>query len=140
MTPKQIISKYRKQIRRAEASCGIYFLVKDSMIVYIGQSTRLQSRIESHREDKDFDDAFYFECPREELDDIERELIRGFSPRYNIAHNYELYRKVMGARRAAANQRLAEDLARRIQEGKFKRSTIASLEALNFLKPQRHQP
>jgi hypothetical protein len=63
-------------------SC-IYFLIRDNEVVYIGQSTNLTARVGAHKNDKSFDHVYYFRVPPEELDDLERCLIKNLRPEYN---------------------------------------------------------
>ena len=63
-------------------SC-IYFLCKKQKVVYIGQSTKLFSRLEDHVTKKDFDDVFFFHCPENQLSEIENALITYLKPKYN---------------------------------------------------------
>jgi hypothetical protein len=64
--------------------CGIYFLIKDDEIVYIGQSIHIPHRLKNHKRDKKpFDKVFFIECKRRELDRLERMLIRQYTPRLN---------------------------------------------------------
>lgn len=62
--------------------CGIYFLIKDSQIVYIGQSINIAARITSHK-DKDFDSVSYVTCRRSELDILESLYIIAYNPILN---------------------------------------------------------
>lgn len=65
--------------------CGIYFLMKDDEIVYVGQSQSIYSRLYSHNKDinKKFDKYYYTEVSNNELDDKESEYIFKFNPIYN---------------------------------------------------------
>lgn len=62
--------------------CGIYFLIKDSKIVYIGQSRNIAARITAHK-DKDFDSVSYVTCKKEELDITETLYILAYQPLLN---------------------------------------------------------
>ena len=64
-------------------TCGIYFLIKDHGIAYVGQSVHAASRVVSHSREKDFDAAYFLPVPRSELDRIEGALIRFFEPPLN---------------------------------------------------------
>jgi hypothetical protein len=64
--------------------CGIYFLIKDNEIVYVGQSIHIPRRLKTHKRDqKSFDKVFFVECKRKELDCLERKYIRKFVPKLN---------------------------------------------------------
>lgn len=62
--------------------CGVYFLIKDSEIVYIGQSINIAARITSHK-DKEFDNVSYVTCKRSELDILESLYIIAYNPVLN---------------------------------------------------------
>jgi len=66
-------------------SCGIYFLIKDYEIIYVGKSTSVYNRIEAHNKDcnKDFDKWCYVLCDKDKLDDLEAEYIIEFKPKLN---------------------------------------------------------
>ena len=66
----------------------VYFLVKGEAVVYIGKTVNIQARIEHHKKDenKDFDDVFFIPAKDEqEMDALERKLIRAFEPPLNKA-------------------------------------------------------
>lgn len=64
---------------------GIYYLIKDSEIVYIGQSTNMFNRIGSHATagKKDFDSFYTKPLPRDQLYHHEVREILKHRPRYN---------------------------------------------------------
>lgn len=64
---------------------GVYLLILDGIVVYVGQSTDVEMRIALHlKEDtKVFDRAIWIELDRSELDAYEGALIRVFDPRYS---------------------------------------------------------
>lgn len=64
---------------------GVYFLFKDGIIVYIGKSVNLISRVCEHFRSviKDFDEYTYIQCSHEELDYFERIFINKHKPKYN---------------------------------------------------------
>jgi hypothetical protein len=72
--------------------CGIYFLIKDNEIVYVGKSKRISYRLNDHKRVKDFNRVFFIECNEEDLDEVERTYIRKFLPKLNIANNYPIHR------------------------------------------------
>lgn len=75
----------KNKIKNIENKSGIYFLYKDSKIVYIGQSIRLKRRVQNHLSIgiKDFDDCSVEYLPEERLLEEERKLINFYSPKYN---------------------------------------------------------
>lgn len=62
---------------------GVYFLIKDDEVVYIGQSTNVQSRISTGHKDKEYDEAFMLLIPEEYLQEVETAFIAALNPIYN---------------------------------------------------------
>lgn len=70
---------------------GIYFLLKQDNIVYIGKSIQVAGRVATHLTEqkthtyvsKDFDRALMMPCAVEDLEQIEATLIRFFCPDFN---------------------------------------------------------
>jgi hypothetical protein len=62
--------------------CGVYFLVEESRIVYVGQSTNVLARIQSHT-DKRFDAVAVLPVAAEHLDAMEAYYIDRFTPALN---------------------------------------------------------
>lgn len=63
--------------------CGIYFLIKDGEIVYVGQSVSVMARIQSHTASKEFDSFSFLPCKREILNVIESLYIHLLEPSGN---------------------------------------------------------
>lgn len=61
---------------------GIYFLILNDSVVYVGQSVNVFSRIEQHR-DKKFDSYAYVACDIESLDILESLYIHCLKPTIN---------------------------------------------------------
>jgi hypothetical protein len=73
---------------------GVYFLIYEEKIVYVGQATNCHSRISSHaagREMKLFDSFYIVECPAHKLDELEALYIRKFLPPLNKLMSGERY-------------------------------------------------
>lgn len=64
-------------------NCGVYFLIKDSRIVYVGQSINVHGRIAEHRRYKEFDRFCFIRCEKENLDVLESLYIHVFRPELN---------------------------------------------------------
>jgi len=62
---------------------GIYFLVKDFEIIYVGQSVNVSRRIIEHLKSKNFDSFFAIDCKSTGLNDFEAHYIAKFSPVLN---------------------------------------------------------
>lgn len=81
--------------------CGVYALVRDGVVVYVGQSKKPLARVSAHRSNWGrksmpawmpaslrgvlFDEVHVLPCKVEQLDALERALIELYKPRYNIA-------------------------------------------------------
>lgn len=64
--------------------CGVYFLVKNSRVVYVGQSLNVFSRIAQHAALKrDFDSIAWVPCDQDNLDKLESLYIQVLQPEMN---------------------------------------------------------
>lgn len=69
---------------------GVYLLVADGEIIYVGQTTVLESRVVIHRtvtkcrpqDTKRFDRVLWLDLSDDDLDDYEGALIRALRPRF----------------------------------------------------------
>lgn len=65
-------------------SCCTYHLIRGGEVVYVGQSTNIQSRLKSHVSGPmDFDSFTLFECSESELSNNEAEDIVTYNPEHN---------------------------------------------------------
>lgn len=62
---------------------GIYFLIQNGSVVYVGQSNNVHRRISEHLTSKCFDRVNVIECPASELDRVEALYIRRLKPILN---------------------------------------------------------
>jgi len=64
---------------------GLYFLIKGTTIVYVGQSTDIYARIAQHNRDtlKEFDSFSILECPTEYVTPLEAHYIYKLHPPLN---------------------------------------------------------
>lgn len=63
---------------------GIYFLLMEGEVVYVGQTTNFLARLHKHQRDGKAFDAFSFmQCRPEDLDELEATYIDAFLPVYN---------------------------------------------------------
>jgi hypothetical protein len=83
--PEQIADISDLKEYYARPICGVYFLLRDEQVVYVGQSTSLGVRIASHDKRKDFDRVVYFECHPADLNRLETAFILKLKPEYNRA-------------------------------------------------------
>ena len=65
------------------SACGIYFLIHEKKIVYVGQSVNVYSRIFTHTQSKEFDSYVFVPCDKDMLDKLESLYIHFLSPPLN---------------------------------------------------------
>jgi len=65
---------------------GIYFLIFNGSVVYVGQSVQLEKRIKCHK-DKEHDSIRIIECESNKLSIYESRWIKMFMPKYNVHMN-----------------------------------------------------
>jgi hypothetical protein len=83
--PHTKIDVLEAAIPTARAS-GVYFLVLDGEVVYVGQSVDVLQRIARHRREGRVFDAFsYIECDLGEMDRLEALYIKAFIPVGNVS-------------------------------------------------------
>jgi len=123
---REIMETYGKKLMPVELHAGIYFLVKNNEVVYIGQSRSIEVRVSAHIGSKDFDKAYFFECPIEELDEIEMELIRAVKPVLNTTY------VIINLRIESRKTKFSEYLRKKIESGKYGRKTQEMLNAMYF--------
>jgi hypothetical protein len=78
---KEKILRWSKPV---EEVIGIYFLIFEEEIVYVGQSKSCHKRVDNHRKTKIFDRYTILECDKDQLDHLEMMFIEEFSPLLNI--------------------------------------------------------
>lgn len=62
---------------------GIYFLVHDGKVIYVGQSINVATRILGHK-NKTYDRALVLPCARQKLNEVESAFIGFFKPILNM--------------------------------------------------------
>lgn len=104
--------------------CGVYFLIIDEEIAYVGQSTNIHRRVSEHFRDSkrdgiSFDSYTYVLCKPSELDALEAIYIEKFAPEWNVRAPYSgmICRLVQGA---AMGQSTPNNTALNILEQKTK--------------------
>lgn len=97
LTPLEIVSA---AYDRNDLS-GVYFLINNGEIVYVGQSMNVHKRISEHarQKEKEFDAFHYVVCDPAMLDELENAYIIALAPRYNRAFSHQKARH-MDARTA----------------------------------------
>lgn len=62
---------------------GVYFLLKNSIVVYVGKSINAIARIHTHKKDKEFTHFAIIECDEDKMRFIESDMIAKYQPLYN---------------------------------------------------------
>ena len=91
-TPKHINKNKKRKIDFFGVS-GVYYLMKDNKVVYIGESSCIFTRLSQHYKEgiKDFDFFYYDKIESEESRKRnEKKQIKSFRPIYNSTHNPNL--------------------------------------------------
>ena len=74
--------------RNTPVVCGVYFLFKDRVLTYVGQSKDCYGRIADHRSaGREFDLATVMPLAEEFVSQVETALIKSYQPPKNKAHN-----------------------------------------------------
>lgn len=73
-------------LRRIPFATGVYFLVDDRQVVYVGKSENVCSRVPAHMTDKMFSDVLWLPVRRDVLDSVEAAFITTLRPHYNGKH------------------------------------------------------
>jgi len=68
---------------------GIYFLILNKTVVYVGQSNNIAVRSHTHK-DKKFNHILYIESDKNSLNNLEAHYIIAFHPEYNKTHQDEI--------------------------------------------------
>jgi GIY-YIG catalytic domain-containing protein len=125
--PSKLAMRVRSPLP-APIKSGIYFLIQNNRIVYVGQSTNVGSRINTHitTNKLSFDAAVWFEVPLNELADVEHFWIWLLRPPYNVGGKFKTTDKLASALR----QVLADEELKRVEE--IERQTLSLI--ADFLK------
>lgn len=100
---------------------GIYLLIKDGGVVYVGQSINIERRIKQHT-DKEFDSYEAIKCDGDLLDSAEAFYITLHNPKYN-KRKYEINTNI---KKPKEKRELTEEEKEKQRE-----------EFINFLKEKR---
>lgn len=79
---------------RPSIICGVYFLIKNNRVVYVGQSTDVANRVPAHG-DKDFDRVSAININRAMLDVVESLYIHCMEPELNSVQHAPLNREAV---------------------------------------------
>ena len=78
------LTKTKHNYNKDSVEYNVYLLYKNDEIVYVGQTTQLFIRLNTHSKTKDFDQFSYISCESyEEMMSIESALILELQPKYN---------------------------------------------------------
>jgi hypothetical protein len=89
LTNKQMLteSDIVGQASAMRTYCGVYFLIAEGRVAYVGQSTNVINRIGWHADKKTFDSVAIIPCPKEHLDVVESLYIHMLRPPMNGRSN-----------------------------------------------------
>jgi hypothetical protein len=92
MNTEEIINTWEnnKKIRSINTlvKCGVYILFYKHVVVYVGQSLNVLSRLSEHVNSyKIFDGYDYIVCTPDIVLELEKTLIKKYTPKYNTTHN-----------------------------------------------------
>lgn len=73
---------YKLPKKKKQSFSGIYFLLSDGVIVYIGKSLNVINRTTQHN-NKIWEEYTYLTCKEKDLSAIEKKYIQIYSPKYN---------------------------------------------------------
>ena len=100
----------------SKANSGIYFLLRQERIVYVGQTVQHAIQRVTQHKDKEFDSWHWVPCPIESLAEIERAYIAALKPTLNKQLNLVNGRPLTGAERQARQRTKAEERRRLAEE------------------------
>lgn len=66
-----------------DGACGVYFLIKNGRVSYVGQSVNVYARLAVYKKDVDFDKFCYIHCPKQQLNLLESIYIHLLRPPMN---------------------------------------------------------
>jgi len=72
----------------------VYMLWDSGLVVYVGKSGNIKSRIQSHLKDKNFNNVTLIECLESEVNVIESQKIRTLKPKYNKKDNPDFKKQI----------------------------------------------
>lgn len=86
----EYILKNKILVKKLSRTIGIYFLIKDNTVVYVGKSNRCEIRVWDHffktvycPYEKNFDSFSIIKVEEDLLDEVERYYIAKYNPMYN---------------------------------------------------------
>lgn len=120
---------------------GVYFLINDNEVVYVGQTQNGLKRIMQHS-DKEFNKYSFIELPPEELDYYEDLYIMKYQPKYNNFYNFQrtsidsCYNKLKYNVKKQINIHQFKDYLEKenIKIEKFKEYSVIKKEEFNYIK------
>lgn len=80
LTPAEIIAA---AVVRDEATSGVYFLIRDGRVMYVGQSVDVGARIRGHARERSFDAYAMVPCPIAHMAVLESLYIHALRPPWN---------------------------------------------------------
>ena len=110
---EKLLKKKETVDKNGETARGLYFLIRNDEIVYVGKSNKsVFQRVNNHARDKEFDSFSYELHPNKseyELSELEAEYIAKFAPEYNrrlSSDNYYYLTDISDTGIVAKNQKV----------------------------------
>jgi hypothetical protein len=75
-----------KEVAVHPVTVGVYALICDGNVIYVGQSRHVYARVAEHQRNKHFDSVMVCQLAEEDLDDVETFLIAMLNPPLNRVH------------------------------------------------------
>lgn len=83
VSPKAIINQAKNLSTFNKNKGYVYFLLVNEKIIYVGKTTKLYQRIQTHKKDKFFNKVYYINVRLSIMGEIEKYYIRLIKPRHN---------------------------------------------------------
>lgn len=103
---------------------GIYFMIRQNVVVYVGKTVKWPKRIGFHSSQlMDFDQVKFLEYPEEELLKYEKAYIEKYHPEYNISHNQPVKR---GRKKLYSFKVGSPEWKKQVHKMRFRKLTLKS--------------
>ncbi len=84
LNEKYIVANKLPIKSKFNAEPGVYFLIKEESIIYIGKTNNMSKRLSNHEKLKFCDSVFFLETSDTEVASLEAEYILKYKPEHNI--------------------------------------------------------
>lgn len=103
--------------------CGIYFLLSQEVVVYVGQAKSIRARVGTHIMEglKEFDSVAFVPCKPEKLYELERRYIEKLMPKYNQCQMSKSLRQ-LGVESSSGGRLVGTTMKRRLPRSNIRRT------------------